>query len=673
MSQGDFLRRNAQTLLRNHYSLGGAHCEISTNSELILNAACACFGRIDSLSTEPKLTMRFWVDQKGTSRPPWPKPFFRGVGHLIFAGFDLESSVMIDLRSRRAIGRFSPAMGADRAYWKRVILPALVSIMGPTMGITELHCGCVAKGGNGILLAGPSTSGKSTLALAMTQLGFGYVSDDRTFCSEKDSRLVTWGLPTALKLRPPSAEFFQEFRGRDPDLAPNGEQAFLIDPDSNPGINRVRCCKPRWLVLLERQKETGFDFAPMSSAKAARWLEQDLIAEAGEVADLQYKTIANLVTLPCWKLRHEGRPQSVARELARRFENGINRVIYAETTGKSAMEKRPQSRPKPHDPLRRFTPTPLLSDLPVMGRTIRLETNSLSILQNTRSLFARYEPVSRDQPDFHWKIVCEPSSQKSSAWPAISAFSGGDLRFVSIGQRGFFAINHETRQAAGYLAGSLAEDEAGFVSPFLSTLFCLNAAALRLIPLAAACVTKDKKGLLVLGMPNSGKTTSSYLAAKSGLGFYSDRAVFLDLDEEGLRAWADFVPASFRMETCEFLPELLGLGYLFHYHDRTLLFLDTSTSIPCNGYPVVPVSCVFLERGVAKAPRLAPLNPAESYQRLQQCLPFEDDEVFEARYSAALSALSQVPACSLRYGDDPAEAATFFPSLLAPRNFIEGS
>jgi len=174
-------------------------------------------------------------------------------------------------------------------------------------------------------------------------------------------------------------------------------------------------------------------------------------------------------------------------------------------------------------------------------------------------------------------------------------------------------------------------------------------------------------------MPNNGKTTSSYLAAKRGLDFYSDRAVFLDMDEGTLRVWGDFSPASFRLETSEFLPELRVLGRPFHYRDLTLLYVEEGTSIRSNGHPVTPVSCVFLERGAAKAPRLLRLNPVESSHRLEKSLSFRDDERFESQQNAAFSALARVPACRLAYGNDPAVVVPFFRNLLVICDSLEGN
>jgi hypothetical protein len=318
MGSGDFLRQEAQTPWTGHYLMAGVSGSIATNCEAILAAARDCFSPVETPSSERRLRLRFFVDLRGTTQHPWPKPFFRGLDHLVFVGFDSQSAVLVDLRSRRAIGRFSPAMGADSDCWKSVIFPILISIMGATVGITELHCGCVSREGRGLLLVGCSGSGKSTLALALAQNGFAYLTDDRTYISSRDGRITAWGLPTHLKLRPDATEWFQKLEYLTPASGKNGERAWRIDPARELGVQRLQRCEPRELVFLERQEHPAFELSPMPRAEAAAQLEEDLIAEAPDVARRQRGAIANLVELPCWRLAYGGSPQAVAQEFSRR-------------------------------------------------------------------------------------------------------------------------------------------------------------------------------------------------------------------------------------------------------------------------------------------------------------------------------------------------------------------
>lgn len=315
---GDFLRKEVQTPFLEHYLMAGVPGSIATNCEPILAAARYCFSRFMDPACEPQLRFRFWVDPQGSTQPPWPKPFFRGLDHLIFAGFDSQNSILVDLENRRAIGRFSPAMGGDAVTWKTMIFPVLISMMGATVGVTELHCACVAREGRGLLLVGSSGSGKSTLALGLAKTGFIYLSDDRTYLSAWQGGIAAWGLPTLLKLRQDAADWFEELADLRRVAGNKGEQTLWIDPALNLGLERAQRCEPAALVFLKRHAQPSMELRPMLPNEAARQLTADLMAEAPDAAEQQHAMIAHLMKLPCWQLEYGSTPQAVAQELSRR-------------------------------------------------------------------------------------------------------------------------------------------------------------------------------------------------------------------------------------------------------------------------------------------------------------------------------------------------------------------
>jgi hypothetical protein len=320
MSAGDFLCKDAQTPLCEHYMAAGAVCSFSTNCEALLEAARESFLPVEEPPVSVDFSIRFWVDGAEPARPPWPKPHVRGLGHLAFAAFDSGSSMLADLRTRRVIGRFSAGIAADRAYWKTAILPMLLSILGGSVGITELHCACVAKDEKGLLLAGPSGSGKSTLALALSQTGFGFLSDDRTYCSLGHDRVLAWGLPTRLKLRREAGAWFRQLRDRQPTEVQNGELVFWLEPEHALGLQRVRRCQPTEVIFLEQLEASKFQLTQVSSVEAMNRLDRDLMAEFPEAVARQSKTIAKLVEIPCWLLQYGGEPLTIARKIADHFE-----------------------------------------------------------------------------------------------------------------------------------------------------------------------------------------------------------------------------------------------------------------------------------------------------------------------------------------------------------------
>jgi hypothetical protein len=317
MHQRDFLHKDAETPLCEHHVAVGAVCSLSTNCLQLLEAARETFLPLETPPNSVDFSMRLWVDNADTAQPPWPKPYVRGLDHLVFAGFDTGSSLLADLHTRRVIGRFSAGMAADTKYWRTVIFPMLLTIVSASLGIAELHCACVAKNQEGMLLAGPSGAGKSTLALALSQMGCGFLSDDRAFCSLESGEVFLWGLPTRLKLRSEAAVWFQEFRNAQPSDGHSGEPAYWLDHNDFVELNRVPSCRPRSLIFLERQEAPAFRISRISSADAVSRLNQDLMAEIPDAAAKRSKTIAKLVEYPCWLLHYGGDPQTVARNILR--------------------------------------------------------------------------------------------------------------------------------------------------------------------------------------------------------------------------------------------------------------------------------------------------------------------------------------------------------------------
>ena len=328
---------------------------------------------------------------------------------------------------------------------------------------------------------------------------------------------------------------------------------------------------------------------------------------------------------------------------------------------------------KLHDPLRRLTATPLVTDLNIMGRKVRLESNSAALFGGITGLFETDAESTSTPPDFLWRLVGEMNTGSYQPWPKMAAFSDEGLRYVNLGQRSFFAIDLDAGEAVAFLSEELASDPLGFSSVFVATLFDMTAPALGLVQIAAACVALHGRALLVFGPPRSGKTTSTYLAGKLGLEFQAYQASFLDLKPHGLRVWGQFWPAAFREETVQFLPELESATRSFTYGDLTFLCFTEHPFQAPRARAVIPVGCVFLERQAADVPQLIPMVSAEREDLLKDCLSFQDDVRFTSQYASALRALSKLPAYRLPYGNDPAVAATFLRSILRIHNSLEAA
>jgi hypothetical protein len=316
MSPCDFLHKNAETPLCDCYMAAGALCRLTTNSEDLLAAARDSFLPVDLPSVAVDLSIRFWIDHSDKAQPPWPNPYVRGLDHLVFAGFNAGSSFVADLSQRRVIGRFSPAMAADTSYWKTVIFPMLLTVTAATVGIAELHCACVARGEEGLLLAGPSGSGKSTLALALAQIGFSFLSDDRTFCSLENDEVRASGLLTRLKLRREAVDWFPGLRNELPIPAQAAQPDRWFDPEQCSGVKRARRCRPSTVIFLERNDTPEFQLSPLASTEVLERLSTGLMPELPDASAKRLRTVEKVARAPGWLLQYGGKPQAVAAKIS---------------------------------------------------------------------------------------------------------------------------------------------------------------------------------------------------------------------------------------------------------------------------------------------------------------------------------------------------------------------
>jgi len=315
------------------------------------------------------------------------------------------------------------------------------------------------------------------------------------------------------------------------------------------------------------------------------------------------------------------------------------------------------------DPLRRFSSTPFVNDLQLMGRTVRVESNSISFLHLVTKYFHSHQHGTSSEAEFRWRVVCESRGESRPTEIPSSAFSGRLLNYVNIGQKGFLAVDQARRQAIGYLPDTFLSEQTRFGHrPPLDTLLCLTASSLGLVPLSGGCVSIDGRGVMVFGAPNSGKTTTCYLAAKSGLEFQADQMVFLDARQAN--AWGEGLPAVFRPETLHFLPELQSQVRRSSYEASSFYYFDKSNMQPRQARPISPLCSLFLQRGVNCPTVLREMPREEALSQLRGSVLFEEDQGFEDQLSLALEWLAQMPVYELSYDSDPKIAAHHIEKLM---------
>lgn len=295
--------------------VAGAHCHLSTNSPDVVQSVLQW--RRPAVVSPHSFQMEIIVDSRLDTAAKRPA-YFRGNGHLVFGFLPPGSFITYDLLRKYARAVLSPQAARDDSFWRTLLIPITIGVLGTTVGVVPLHCACLERDGDGLLIAGDSGAGKSTLTAALTQRGHTLISDDWTYFSKEQSTLVGHGLFAPIKLLPDALRFFRELRELTPAISLNGELAYEVDPMRFAGSSAQNTSRPRWLFFLERTSSLGCHFVPCPSASAVEFFEKSAERLPDELVDaktVRSTMIQTLSALPSWILRTGENPQRTAEAI----------------------------------------------------------------------------------------------------------------------------------------------------------------------------------------------------------------------------------------------------------------------------------------------------------------------------------------------------------------------
>jgi len=129
-----------------------------------------------------------------------------------------------------------------------VLEPLTLFLLGG-LDRVPLHAACVSRGDVGIVLAGPSGVGKSTLVMAAARRGYTPVADDPVYV-QVEPALRVWGRRPNIHLRPDVVTHFPELADVRPTRMPNGKEKLVVDVGGDRRfVDRIGLC------LLRREPE----------------------------------------------------------------------------------------------------------------------------------------------------------------------------------------------------------------------------------------------------------------------------------------------------------------------------------------------------------------------------------------------------------------------------------
>ena len=308
----DRLCRFTPTPLNAALRVMGRTLTLETNSATVLRHARRAFDPYGVASPEhAEFLWRVVSETDEHATTEWPELNVLAGEGLRLVHFGERCFLAADLDMRQAVGYIPEKLAADEAAFSCFFLAALFQSSASALRLTQVSAACVALGGEGLLLFGPSQCGKTTASYLAAKLGLEFHSDQAAFIEIEAGRVRAWGQFWPAVFRRAAAEFIPE---RSKALRPlNCQGEALLVPDQHALRHApAGSVTPVLSIFLERETSEVPRLTPLPTRELLRRLrEEGLPGATGRVNPAGDAIARALGSLPAYRLAY-GRDPGVA-------------------------------------------------------------------------------------------------------------------------------------------------------------------------------------------------------------------------------------------------------------------------------------------------------------------------------------------------------------------------
>jgi hypothetical protein len=312
----------AATLQRS-YEIHGIGLTVSSEEPATIDAIER---RLQAFRREPgapaELRIEFVGDEDRVAMPPGPsRPIYdtpHGPVHYFPDADALYGDLgEVRLRCDAGIGfaRLQAAAFEGRALYLATHPLATISLMEllERRGRYSLHAACLAHEGRGVLLAGPTGAGKSTLTLALVRAGMAFVSDDVVFLEHEPrdragaGAVRVLGFADDVGVTEDAAARFDELGGLLEAPPADGFPKRLTRMEDAFAVAPVPRCEPRALVFPEVVRDRPSRLLPLDPKDAWLRLVPDVLLTQPAGTQSHLRALAALLAqVDCRRLESGG-------------------------------------------------------------------------------------------------------------------------------------------------------------------------------------------------------------------------------------------------------------------------------------------------------------------------------------------------------------------------------
>jgi HPr Serine kinase C-terminal domain len=283
----------------------GFPVRIRSNSSLTIEAAERSWKSHHQRFDHSPLDIRLLLSESD-SPSGMEDPVFRSQGHLLSIVVDRENFACLDLKAGLAFGWATRAIGSQQEYFRQWLLDVMIYPLLEIQHLTTLHAACVIKQGKGVLLAGNSGAGKSSLSYACARRGWTFVSDDASAFQREVPRPMVIGNPHKFRFREAAGELFPELIGFKSTHRAYGKPTIEVRTETLEGIKRSCESSVDAIVFLNRPDHDGDAPSLRSLSPEEAWerLSFSVWAIQMPAFDQRLAALHRLLDLPIYEMKY---------------------------------------------------------------------------------------------------------------------------------------------------------------------------------------------------------------------------------------------------------------------------------------------------------------------------------------------------------------------------------
>lgn len=298
--------------LRKTFYPFGFPLELASNSPEVMAAAEEGWGAFEkAFDAQP---VRMCLGVVGRSRDPLPiESVIRARENLMSAIADAHNFVICDFNAGFAYGWVTSNTAADHPLLRYRFLTAGGATLVEQKAFTPLHGALVSRNESGVMLAGDSFAGKSTLAYACARTGWTYSSDDAAYLVLERLDCYAVGDPHSIRFRPDAPTLFPELASYLPGVRPNGKVAIEIRT-RDLQLATAPGCVVKHVVYLRRQAgRPEASLSPIAPRRALEdWSKYNILGTA-RMREVRRSSYTRLLSAQLWEMRYSELDDAVER------------------------------------------------------------------------------------------------------------------------------------------------------------------------------------------------------------------------------------------------------------------------------------------------------------------------------------------------------------------------